>query len=203
MSTYEDRCLHLLLPKINIQLLGFWRWWALDCSLCTTLRDCQFPLDSSSHRCLRCNQWWWLTAYSKVVLMSGSAVIGVQCEQERAEHTALGGSHCWGLEWERCVFCSVATHRWRLCRDVFVMRMNRKNIIINHSQSRKSYLMECASQFAKSLINVHLKILLTPMFRAMTQNKFSCWQRGWNCMFLWHFPTLHISGATRLYFWWL
>ena len=31
--------------------------------------------------------------YFRVLLMSGSAVMGVQCEQEGADHTALGGSN--------------------------------------------------------------------------------------------------------------
>ena len=30
--------------------------------------------------------------HSRAVLMSGSTVMGVQCDQDRVEHTALGGS---------------------------------------------------------------------------------------------------------------
>ncbi len=32
------------------------------------------------------------TLHNRVLWVSGSAVMGVQCEQEGAEHTALGGS---------------------------------------------------------------------------------------------------------------
>ena len=90
----RDLCLCLLYSKINNQLLEFTdvEQWIVLCTSCCKIVDFLHILtpivvfnaanDGGAIR-IPCN---------KVLLISCSAAVGVRCEKEGAEHTALGGS---------------------------------------------------------------------------------------------------------------